>query len=111
MRVRRFDDLFELENENLLFKIDVEATEDAVIEGMRRTLSANRCALQIEVFPNRADRITTLLSGLGLEPIGAIGRDRYFTNMPQFTVGWTPQAVPEPDASDARAATRPVAPA
>lgn len=83
--VRRFDDLFQIEGARLLFKIDVETTEDKVIEGMRAALAANRCVLQIELWPKKIAMITELLAGLGYAKIGEVTRDSYFSNIPDLS--------------------------
>lgn len=86
VRLSPFDALFALEGETLLFKIDVETAEEAVLNGMEKTLRANRCALQIELWPNHAERAIAQLAGFGYRRIGNIDRDVYFSNIEGVTI-------------------------
>ncbi|MGB0694236.1 MAG: FkbM family methyltransferase [Rhodospirillaceae bacterium] len=48
IETKRFDDVFDLAEETLLIKIDVEGHERQALKGMAKTLRANKCLLYIE---------------------------------------------------------------
>lgn len=73
--VRRLDDLLDAHGETLLVKIDVEGREVGVLEGMARTLAANRCLVQVEAFDDAHAR---LLEGAGYRFLGSIANDRFW---------------------------------
>jgi FkbM family methyltransferase len=73
------DNVFDLKDQNLMFKIDVEGYEKVVLNGMRRTLVDNTCLLQIEIMGDGSE-LNTMLSSLNYEVINKIGNDWYFTN-------------------------------
>lgn len=99
VRVEAFDANFTLSGERLLFKIDVEGFEDAVLNGMRRTLSDNHCVMQIEILQGRDDVVLPILSDLGFRKISDHGRDKVFTNIAGLAERRDPTAA---DVSDER---------
>jgi FkbM family methyltransferase len=80
VKARRLDDLLTFEGARLAIKIDVEGHEIATLAGMQRILTANQCALQVEILPEALEPVSGLLTGLGYRPLGAIGLDHYFSN-------------------------------
>ncbi len=66
---------------HLIFKIDVEGYEEAVLEGMRAILENNACFLQIEIVDNM-DKQIEMLASIGYKNIHKLGNDWYFTNIP-----------------------------
>ncbi|MGH7087449.1 MAG: FkbM family methyltransferase [Stellaceae bacterium] len=78
----RLDDVLALKNENVAIKIDVEEHEQSVVEGMRELLVANRCLLQVEVFPKNLSQFRTVLKSFGYRVVHVIEPDHYFTNFP-----------------------------
>ena len=79
---RRMDDLAHQRGGYAAVKIDVEGHEAATIAGMRDFLTANRCVLQVEIFPDAAAPVSALLEAMSYRPIGVIDFDHYFTNAP-----------------------------
>jgi FkbM family methyltransferase len=76
----RLDEVLALRDEKVAVKIDVEGHETAVVEGMRNLLAANRCLLQVEVFPVHLEPFRALLKGLGYHEVHAIEPEHYFAN-------------------------------
>ena len=62
----------------IALKVDVEGHERAVLNGARRTLTENRCILQIEDFTGE---VGADLAGLGYRQLIRLGPDHYFTNI------------------------------
>jgi FkbM family methyltransferase len=77
----RFDDAFAIAGKTLLVKMDVEGSEFHALAGMRRTLSENRCYLQVELYSDRFEELKTLFAGLGYRYLKTNYIDHYFTNM------------------------------
>ncbi len=73
------DNIMTLSNELLCVKIDVEGHEIQVINGMRETLTRNKCLLQIEIFGDRSKH-SDILESFGYKLIGVIHVDHYYTN-------------------------------
>lgn len=73
--VRRLDDVVAIRGAVLLVKIDVEGHERDVIEGATRTLSENRCLLQVEAFGTGP---VGALEALGYTHVGSIADDHYW---------------------------------
>lgn len=65
--VRLDDDFRSVKGQRLLFKIDVEGHELAVVEGMAETLRDNDCLVVAEVFADHRERWEQLLTGMGYE--------------------------------------------
>ncbi|MEM8658767.1 MAG: FkbM family methyltransferase [Pseudomonadota bacterium] len=75
--VRLSDELATLEGP-IVFKIDVEGHEVAVLEGARAVLEGMRCVVQIENF---GDAVDAMMAGLHYRKLTSIGPDAYFTNI------------------------------
>lgn len=80
VRVVAIDDVFRFEDCVLIAKIDVEGGEHAVLRGMRRTIGANRCVLQIEAFTKDRSAVLDAVNELGLQTVGEIYPDIYVSN-------------------------------
>ncbi len=80
VRSVRIDDLENMEGGFLAAKIDVEGHETQVIQGMLRLLKANRCCLQIEVWPNGVPEFLELMKGLGFNQFSQVGNNYFFKN-------------------------------
>ena len=55
------DELLDIKNSNLIFKIDVEGHELKVLKGLRKIISENKCILQIEIFKKNYKKINSFL--------------------------------------------------
>ena len=55
------DELLDIKNSNLIFKIDVEGHEFKVLKGLRKIISENKCILQIEIFKKNYKKINSFL--------------------------------------------------
>ncbi len=80
VQLRPIDGIFSAKNEMILMKIDVEGFEWNVLEGMRQTLSENKCLLQIEIIQGDI-LISKFLEDLGYKVTNQIGADFYYTNI------------------------------
>tara|TARA_B100000614_G_scaffold250162_1_gene259949 strand:+ start:82 stop:789 length:708 start_codon:yes stop_codon:yes gene_type:complete len=72
------DSQFDWSGRSLALKIDVEGHELAVIEGMKRTLSANDCFLQVEIFPENHSAVDAALRASGCTMVSRIDSDFYY---------------------------------
>lgn len=79
--VRRLDDEFSLNNENLLIKIDVEGYEFHTLRGMERTLRNNRCYLQVELYSPHIEELKAAFARFGYRYLDTCDIDHYFTNI------------------------------
>jgi hypothetical protein len=80
VKAERLDDLVSVRGATAGVKIDVEGHEEATITGMMEFLKGNTCALQVEILPEAAGRVSKLLASCGYTPRGNIGLDHYFDN-------------------------------
>ena len=78
VKAMRADDVINEKGVGLVIKIDVETYEMQVLAGLEQSLRENDCILQIEIFPDNLDRVTTHLASLGYERIKTIVFDHYF---------------------------------
>jgi FkbM family methyltransferase len=79
---RSLDKLLGISGRKLIIKIDLEGFEMACLEGAVRTLSENKCIVQIElydVYGNVMDAVA-MLESLGFRKINQISVDWYFMN-------------------------------
>jgi FkbM family methyltransferase len=65
----------------LAIKIDVEGHEPAVLDGAKSVLGKNQALIQIEIYPDNADKSTRRLDAMGFRKLTVIGPDHYFTNI------------------------------
>jgi FkbM family methyltransferase len=78
----RFDDQFAISGKTLIVKMDVEGSEFHALDGMQRSLSDNRCYLQVELYSDRFDELKALFLRLGYRYLRTNYIDHYFTNIP-----------------------------
>ena len=72
------DSAFAWSGRSLALKIDVEGHELSVIEGMKRTLAANDCFLQVEIFPENLSAVDAALIASGCTMVSRIDSDFYY---------------------------------
>jgi FkbM family methyltransferase len=77
---KRFENIFNTINKNLLIKIDVERHEIFVLKGAEKILNNNKIFLQIEIFPELFNDINNFLTSRNFKLINNIGWDYYFKN-------------------------------
>ena len=77
---KKFDNIFNAINKNLLIKIDVERHEIFVLKGADKILNNNKIFLQIEIFPELFNDINNFLTSRNFKLINNIGWDYYFKN-------------------------------
>jgi len=77
---KKFDNIFNTINKNLLIKIDVERHEIFVLKGAEKILNNNKIFLQIEIFPELFNDINDFLTSRNFKLINNIGWDYYFKN-------------------------------
>jgi len=77
---KKFDNIFNAVNKNLLIKIDVERHEIFVLKGSESVLNNNKIFLQIEIFPELFNDINDFLTSRNFKLINNIGWDYYFKN-------------------------------
>lgn len=82
VRQARFDDLYQVEGESIIVKMDVEGYEFQALAGMERTLRDNACHLQIEHYGTELDRLRDLLDDWGYRFLYTLEIDHVFSNMP-----------------------------
>ena len=76
----KLDDLFDLKNKKLFFKIDVERHELNVLNGALNLLSNNNIYMQIEIFPHLRDEILDFLYQKNFKLLKNINNDYYLKN-------------------------------
>ena len=63
--IKILDDLFDLDNQKIVMKIDVEGFEFEMLSGAKETLKNNQSYLQIEIRYENYDKIEKLLNEIG----------------------------------------------
>jgi FkbM family methyltransferase len=84
VRQVRFDDEFEIAGETIVMKMDVEGSEFHAIAGMARTLGANRCYAQVELYSDRFEELKAVFARLGYRYLRTEYIDHFFTNIPEL---------------------------
>ncbi len=74
------DDEITIDGGLIVAKIDVESGQDAVLRGMRRTIAANECILQVEAYEQQRPATLALLAELGLSVVEDIYPDLFAVN-------------------------------
>ena len=77
---KKFDNIVDVVDKNLLIKIDVERHEIFVLKGAEKILNNNKIFLQIEIFPELFDEINNFLLNRNFKLINNIGWDYYYKN-------------------------------
>ena len=63
--IKILDDLFDLDNQKIVMKIDVEGFEFEALKGAKKILTNNKCYLQIEIRYENYDQVEKLLNDFG----------------------------------------------
>ena len=81
---KKGDDIFSLENKNIILKIDAEGHEKEVIQGLENNLNKNSILLQIEIFDKNFDDMNKILKDKNFNQIHMIKsdgkKDYYYKN-------------------------------
>jgi FkbM family methyltransferase len=75
------DGVVDRQGGTLVFKIDVEGHELAVLRGAVGLLKRNRCYLQVESFPENVEAVKDFFARNGYRHLRSIRSDHYFTNL------------------------------
>ena len=78
--LKKLDDVLEIDNSNILVKIDVERHELNVLRGASNIISNNQCYLQIEIFPHLQDKVLSFLDNNHFKLLHRINNDFYLKN-------------------------------
>jgi FkbM family methyltransferase len=76
---RKLDDVIDIKNSKILFKIDVERHEKKVLEGMHKIIQQNKIFMQIEISDEHKKEVFEYLDKLKFKWINTIRHDHYFT--------------------------------
>ena len=63
-KMNLLDNLHNLENKNIFFKIDTEGFEDKVLEGAIKLLSSNKVFCQVEIKDKNIDRVFSFFKSI-----------------------------------------------
>ena len=79
-RIDLLDNLFDLRDKFLVFKIDTEGSEYSVLQGAKKLLTNNKCFLQIEIKEKNFSNTMNLLNDLkfNLVSINKVNKTDYF---------------------------------
>ena len=81
---KKGDDIFSINNKNIILKIDAEGHEKEVIQGLESNLNKNRILLQIEIFDKNFDSMNKILKDKNFNQIHMIKsdgkKDYYYKN-------------------------------
>lgn len=83
----RLDDVLDLADRTIVMKLDVEGNEARAIRGAARTLTSNRCFLQIEAFAPSAPGVDVEMVALGYRKTHQIHVDHFYCNAPEIGSG------------------------
>ncbi|MEM8833644.1 MAG: FkbM family methyltransferase, partial [Pseudomonadota bacterium] len=78
------DNNFDFSNDNIAIKIDVEGNELATLAGAKKLLASNTCIVQIEAWPENAEKLKKYMEDLDYKFLKLIAEDHYFTNDPKL---------------------------
>ena len=76
----KLDNLYNLKNKKIVFKIDVERHELNVLKGASKLISNNKCYMQVEIFPHLQDETLLFLSYYNFKLLHRINNDFYLKN-------------------------------
>ena len=68
-KINFLDNMFELKNKYLVFKIDTEGFEYEILNGAKKLLRNNNCFLQIEIKYKNYDNMLNLLNSLNFNQV------------------------------------------
>lgn len=80
IKTDKLDNLYNLKNKKILFKIDVERHELNVLQGASGIISNNKCYMQIEIFPHLQKNILFYLNNYNFKLLHRINNDFYLKN-------------------------------
>ena len=75
---KRADDEFNIINQTICLKIDVEGHEIFLLDGLNNIFRNNKIFLQIEIFPSNYDKVSKRLFALNFKKTNQIAADYYF---------------------------------
>lgn len=83
--IETLDKLVDIQDRNIVLKIDVEGHEHKVLLGAERLLSTNRGVIQIEIHESAPDGPASreFLEKLGWTKLLRVGWDYYYSNLPE----------------------------
>ena len=76
--VKKLDDIIDINQSEILVKIDVERHEKKVLEGMENIINNNNIILQIEIGEEQQNEVFRYLRELNFKWINTIRHDHYF---------------------------------
>lgn len=82
------DSFLNLQDANLVVKIDVEGHEQHVLIGMEETLRRNRVIMQVEIYEQQMAATFPILERLGMRCLQHIEHDYYYTNIDPMLLGF-----------------------
>ena len=77
------DELLKYENERIVLKIDVERHELNVLKGIKRLLTKNKCLVQVEVFGEYFESISSIMKDYGYKEFHRIDHN-YLVDVSDF---------------------------
>ena len=76
--LKKFDDVNNILNKNLIIKIDIEGHEYEALNGMIKTIKNNKILLQVEIFNENFDKVNLMLLNLNFKLIKKIDSDYFY---------------------------------
>ena len=80
IKTDKLDNLYNLRDKKILFKIDVERHELNVLKGAANLISKNKCYMQIEIFPHLQEKTLFFLNDYNFKLLHRINNDFYLKN-------------------------------
>ena len=80
IKTDKLDNLYNLRDKKILFKIDVERHELNVLKGAVNLISKNKCYMQIEIFPHLQEKTLLFLNDYNFKLLHRINNDFYLKN-------------------------------
>jgi len=74
------NDFVKEKNLRIFIKMDIEGHEIEAVRGMSEVVAANKIFLQVESFPENAQKLGEALTAMGLKYCGSVQHDHYFSN-------------------------------
>jgi FkbM family methyltransferase len=87
VETKRFDDLYGIQNERIMIKIDTEGHELSVLRGAHNLINKNQCMIQIEEgYGEYTTELAAVMSANGYLKIYQFGPDSIYTNATEFLI-------------------------
>ena len=80
IKTDKLDNLYNLKDKKIMFKIDVERHELNVLKGASNLISNNKCYMQIEIFPHLQEETLLFLNDYNFKLLHRINNDFYLKN-------------------------------